>query len=89
MDKFGIFNLLSSIFGQQGGNFSDVTTGLLGNSAQNNAENISQNANVSSNDNDVISANARSAQPPLKNSMLKTMLNHDEFVKRVKNSIKP
>lgn len=77
MDKFGIFNVLSSLLGQStrqndglkadGGNFSTSAA----------AEKSETQA-----------AEKRATFPPLQSSMLETMRNHDEFVKRVKKQNK-
>lgn len=75
MDKFGIFNLFSSLLGQ-----SSKPSG------ENNAD-YSYSAppplNNNNNNNETSPAEKRAEFPPLQNSMLSTMRNHDEFVKRV------
>ena len=70
MDKFGIFNILSSLFG-----------GTQTENSKNSAELPPQNPPYSSGEN--TQAEKRASFAPLKNSMLSTMKNHDEFVKRV------
>ena len=77
MDKFGIFNLLSSFLGQS-----------FKNSGENSAD-YSYSAPPPLNDkNESATAEKRATLPPLQNSMLKTMQNHDEFVKRVRDKNK-
>ena len=69
MDKFGIFNILSSILG---GNQSEKA----GNPNTPDAPKPKYSSEESA-------AEKRAAFPPLQSSMLATMKNHDEFVKRV------
>lgn len=73
MDKFGIFNVLSS---------------LLNNFTQNKGE-TNDGGNYLApppafSDSDTANAEKRATFPPLQNSMLAVMKNHDEFLKRVK-----
>ena len=77
MEKFGIFNLLSSLFAAQSG-----TGGA--NPAENSAENQGKLLPFRTVDSENAAAEKRAAVAPLKNSMLATMKNHDEFVKRVR-----
>lgn len=72
MDKFGIFNLFSSLLGQ-----STKPNG------ENNADYSYSAPPPLNNNNENSSAEKRAEFPPLQNSMLSTMRNHDEFVKRV------
>ena len=80
MDKFGIFNILSTLFNGTGteksGNPSSLTPAKPLFAKGENAQ-----------------AEERATFPPRQNSMLAMMKNHDEFVKRVhskngKNQIK-
>ena len=70
MDKFGIFNILSSLFGaiqtEKTGTTTKIPSTKLPYSASENAQ-----------------AELRANFAPLQNSMLSTIKNHDEFVKRV------
>lgn len=71
MDKFGIFNLLSSLLGDKNGeNAPDPSVLSPKNLPQDNAQ-----------------AEKRATLAPLQNSMLATMQNHEEFVKRVKTRV--
>ena len=71
MDKFGIFNILSSLMsGISQKNGDDWNTGSI--PSPNTAQAVES-----------INAEKRANLPPLKNSMLSTMKNHDEFYKRV------
>lgn len=70
MDKFGIFNLLSSLFGQSAG-LNDGKEPLSAPDFSGEKEGTDA------------AATRRANSPPLQNSMLCTMKNHDEFVKRV------
>lgn len=81
MEKFGIFNLLSSLFAAQSG-----TGGAnpAEKSAENSAENQGKLLPFRTVDLDNAAAEKRATVAPLKNSMLATMKNHDEFVKRVR-----
>lgn len=73
MDKFGIFNILSSFLGQS-----------FKNSGENSAD-YSYSAPPSLAENsESTTAEKRATLPPLQHSMLKTMQSHDEFVKRVR-----
>ena len=71
MDKFGIFNLLSSLF----------SATQTQNGENPNGENTAFSSATQITDN--VAAEKRANLPPLKNSMLSTMKNHDEFYKRV------
>ena len=73
MEKFGIFNLLSSLFA------TPKETG-----GENFAENKGELPNFTAEDYENANAAKRATKAPLKNSMLATMKNHDEFVKRVR-----
>lgn len=73
MDKFGIFNLLSSFLGQSFKSGGD-----------NPPDNSYSPPPAFPDNSESASAEKRAALPPLKNSMLKTMQSHDEFVKRVR-----
>ena len=79
MDKFGIFNLLSSLLG----NFTQKPE-------ENNQVVTSPASPISfpsaKHDNE-LSAEKRANFPPLQNSMLLTMKSHDEFIKRVRGRI--
>ena len=77
MDKFGIFNLLSSLLGQNAPK-SDSQS-------QDNFKNTPNFRDVSP---EVQAAKTRASLPPLQNSMLLTMKTHDEFIKRVKDNQK-
>ena len=76
MEKFGIFNILSSLLG------ADKAP-----TDKNSPENVGDTASSSKSDN-APSAEKRATFAPLQNSMLKTMRNHDEFVKRVQEKNK-
>lgn len=76
MDKFGIFNLLSTFLGQS-----------FKNNGDNSAE-YSYSEPPPLADKESINAEKRASFPPLQNSMLTTMKNHDEFVKRVRDKNK-
>lgn len=76
MEKFGIFNLLGSFLGQSVKKEGEI-----------NAE-YSYSAPPPLADKESISAEKRASFPPLQNSMLTTMKNHDEFVKRVRDKNK-
>ena len=71
MDKFGIFNLLSSLI-----------SGLAQKNGDSNADNTFMSPSETQSA-ETIAAEKRASFPPLKNSMLSTMKNHDEFYKRV------
>ena len=71
MDKFGIFNLLSSFLGQS----------VKSNDSTDNGSYLAPPTFNDKNEN--ASAEKRATLPPLQNSMLNTMRSHDEFVKRV------
>lgn len=73
MDKFGIFNLLSSLLNGNNTNSDTAATDNLNNLQPFSDNNAEEKA-----------AKARATFPPLQNSMLLTMKSHDEFVKRVK-----
>ena len=73
MDKFGIFNLLSSLLSGNNTNSDNNVSGDLPV-----AKAFPDNAA------ETMSAKIRVNFPPLQNSMLATMKSHDEFVKRVK-----
>ena len=73
MDKFGIFNLLSSLLS---GNNPDSDNKASGDLAD--GKGFFDSAA------DKKAINARAIFPPLQNSMLATMKTHDEFIKRVK-----
>lgn len=73
MDKFGIFNLLSSLF-----------NGNNTNSDNKIQEDLVDNKAIFDNGAETKSAKKRANLPPLQNSMLLTMKTHDEFIKRVK-----
>ena len=73
MEKFGIFNLLSSLFAVP------KETG-----ERNSAENKGDLPPFKADDYETANAANRATKAPLKNSMLATMKNHDEFVKRVR-----
>ena len=80
MDKFGIFNLLSSILGAPSESASGKNQNFTINSPPfNHSENHPAGGKVESEQ-----AENRATFAPLQNSMLQTMKNHDEFVKRVK-----
>ena len=72
MDKFGIFNLLNAFLGQSVKKEGDY----------------SYSAPPPLTDKSEIAAERRAGFPPLQNSMLETMKNHDEFVKRVQDKNK-
>lgn len=71
MDKFGIFNILSSLFG----------TPLTGKSE--NSEGLPP-AETFTKDRQSEQAKQRAELKPLQNSMLSTIKSHDDFVKRVR-----
>ena len=73
MDKFGIFNLLSSLLNGNNVNSDNKPMGDTGGATP-----FSDNAS------EYKTAENRATFPPLQNSMLSTMKSHDEFVKRVK-----
>lgn len=80
MDKFGIFNILSTLFNGTGTEKSENSAGFA---PANPLYATGENA----------AAERRATFIPLQSSMLATMKNHDEFVKRVnskngKNQIK-
>ena len=70
MDKFGIFNILSSILGKN-------QAEKIGNSVNSAVQNPLPYSEEST------AAEKRATFPPLQSAMLKAMKNHDEFVKRV------
>lgn len=73
MEKFGIFNILSSLLG---GNDT---------AKQGNTREIGNDFPPSDmKNNESVLAEKRATFAPLQNSMLMTMRNHDEFVKRVR-----
>ena len=77
MDKFGIFNLLTSLLGGNNGNSEDrPKDGLINSQAE--ADTAPE----------IKTAETRARLNPLQNSMLLTMKNHDEFIKRVKDKQK-
>ncbi len=88
MDKFGIFNLLNSFFSANGQknqdspNQSANTDNLLSSlfSSLNNQKKPENNA--------IKPIPTINVSPPLQQSMLSTMKNHDNFVKRVKSQVK-
>lgn len=73
MDKFGIFNLLSTLLSKNNVN-SDISA----------ADNFADAPSLSGGVSETKAANARATLPPLQHAMLLTMKSHDEFVKRVK-----
>lgn len=81
MDKFGIFNILSSLIGNTGVEKDDGNRNFSDGAATQNLQ--SENAKT---DADV--AQMRASFKPLQNSMLSAMKNHDEFVKRVRDKNK-
>lgn len=74
MDKFGIFNILSSLLNANQTEKPQTPTDF---SPAKSAFSDSDKA-----------AEKRAVFPPLQNSMLATMKNHDEFVKRVNSRTK-
>lgn len=75
MDKFGIFNILSSLF-----------NGTRTEKIENPASSAIINPPPLTNEN--AQAEMRATSIPLQNSMLATIKNHDEFVKRVNSKNK-
>lgn len=73
MDKFGIFGLISSLLGEN--------NGVRDQNRQ--AESSDFSSSFQSTD-ESQAAKQRANLPPLQNSMIITMKNHDEFIKRVK-----
>ncbi|MBO4252285.1 MAG: hypothetical protein J5911_06475 [Clostridia bacterium] len=80
MDKFGIFNLISSLLG---GNF--LNSDKKPQDVSPDQSLFSGTPDLTAKDSATFSAENRAKFPPLQNSMLATMKNHDEFIKRVKN----
>ncbi len=72
MDKFGVFNLLSS---------------LLNKTGQENSTN-SNDFSIASSDKPQQSSKPTAPPLPLQAGMINTMTNHDEFIKRVKQKNK-
>lgn len=77
MDKFGIFNLLSSFLGQS-----------FNKSGENSADYSYSAPPAFPDKSETDAAEKRATLPPLQNSMLKIMQSHDEFVKRVRDKNK-
>ena len=85
MDKFGIFNILSSLINQNTSSAptsssqkvenKDALSSLISSLLKNNS---SPNANQNP------TQNLPKSHAPLNKSMLSTMSNHDQFIKRVK-----
>ncbi len=73
MEKFGIFNVLSSLLGNSGAEKSEKTPDFSVSSPQGLSEKTESG-----------NAEKRATFAPLQNSMLSTMKNHEEFVKRVR-----
>lgn len=89
MDKFGIFNLLNSFLNLNGNNQQPNTNNE---STSPQPENNGLNALFSAikGDNNAKtkpSATTQTISKPLQSDMLKTMTNHDEFVRRVKSKL--
>ena len=79
MDKFGIFNILSSLIGKNGGIFG----GENGNANTNFSTKLGGGKELNGNNNDN-AAEKRASFAPLNSAMLSTMKNHEEFINRVK-----
>ena len=77
MDKFGIFNLLSSFLGQS-----------FRSSGENPADYSYSAPPAFPDKSETAAAEKRATLPPLQNSMLKVMQSHNEFVKRVREKHK-
>lgn len=73
MEKFGIFNVLSSLLGSFGAAKGEKTPDPAYSSPQNFSDKP-----------EITAAEKRASFAPLQNSMLSTMKNHEEFVKRVR-----
>ena len=83
MDKFGIFKLLNSFFNfyeQSKENSLDLSPPL----SVENLLSTPSNNQVKSTEKTQAPEQNKAPLPPLQSSMLYTMTNHDEFVKRVK-----
>lgn len=82
MDKFGIFNLLNSLFSAN----PSQTNG----DSQNTSKENSILSSLFSSDNQPQPPKEKTPEPflPLQASMVSTMTSHDEFVKRVKEKNK-
>ena len=94
MDKFGIFKLLNSFFTMNGQSNNE-------NSAESEQNSTSLNGflNAINNGLSALKTNnapaqpiptkpTRAVQPPLQSSMLSTMSNHDQLIKRIKEKNK-
>ena len=79
MDKFGIFNILSSLIGKNGG----ILGGEKGNANANFSTELGDGKKLNGNNNDSV-AEKRAGFAPLNSAMLSTMKNHEEFINRVK-----
>ena len=77
MEKFGIFNILSSLLGN-----SNALNGQKND--QNSYPSINFSRSEQSNGSENSVAEKRATFAPLQNSMLSTMRSHEEFVKRVR-----
>lgn len=96
MDKFGIFNLLSSFFSQnsfgenskpnQTNSLSPLLTNLLSSLSANDKSPDLATKNQNQSTQKTESEPKISVKPPLQDQMLKTMLNHDKFVEKVKKA---
>ena len=92
MDKFGIFNLLSTLLNQN----SAQNQQNVGNSNNQKTDFLSSLSSIFSNKATEKPATSQetkkedkpifSSQPPLQSKMIYTMTSHDEFVKRVKKN---
>lgn len=81
MDKFGIFNLLSSVLGVKKADENEKTKNFASDSPLSaRAENPLFGRITGEN----TQAEQRATFAPLQSSMLETMKNHEEFIKRVK-----
>lgn len=83
MDKFGIFNLLSSLSNLNGQKSTQENSEKNQSAWDKILSALTQNVNTQNTDK---KQDTPPAFKPLQSSMLSTMTSHDEFVKRVKQN---